>query len=345
MTSNLDKLYYMTKIYYHGVLSLVLAALITSDINAQTYFKVNEYSIDLTKYPAYSETEIQKAISNVKSSEFFDYNYLNSGCNFKAHYISLWLKKKFNITTFKIWNFSKGNYYYSGSNDRLMVNDPNKLTEDGNVYWGFHNAVGILLSKKIKKKITIDTVVIDLAIDDKIPVKLNNWLAFQNQTNTYWTFTEQKYCNFESIIPGIQNIQTNRVERLTGSYNIFAGNFWDDAIAVSNGQVAKALATDIIVMKYYNQIVLADNMIQQMSQSITQIRAQSKQVLGYLSESDRISTLNKMEEKTTKMIIARRLELTKPISDYNNLKLPEFYQKQIEELIPRIQAHIIELKK
>ncbi|GIZ10386.1 protein-glutamine glutaminase family protein [Flavobacterium sp. UMI-01] len=337
----------MKKTIAHSILILV-SFFITQNVKSQTLFNVNEYKVDLKKYPVYNQSQINSAIESVKSSEYFDYHYLNSGCNFKSHYLSIWLKKKLNIETFKVWNFSKSNYYYSGSNERLIVDDPNKLTESGKVNWGFHVAVGVLVSKSVKNQTTIDTLIIDLPNNDREAIPLKYWLASQNQTNSYYTFTDKKFCNFESIVAGIQNNQSGQFEKLINSYNIFAGRFWDDNFVVQkNGLLALSLATDIVVMKYYNEIVLEDNLINQMvsaqSQKEPQIRIKLKAKGKNEQEIEEEITRSRKESGIA--IKERRLSLTSPIADYNNLQLPESYKNQLADLTIKIQRHIDDLIK
>lgn len=328
-------------IVYCGL--IVVVFLVTTSVKSQTPFKVNEYEIDLKKYPAYAESQIKSSIASVKTSEFFDYHYLNSGCNFKSHYISIWLKKKLNIETFKVWNFSKSNFYYSGSNERLIVDDPNKLTESEKVNWGFHVAVGILVSRTVKNKTTVDTLVIDLPTIENEATSLKYWLASQNQTNSYYTFTDKKFCNFETIVAAIPNNQTGQLEKLVGSYDIFAGRFWDDTYVVQKGGLlASSLAIDIVVMKYYSEFVLNDNLINQMASMQSQKEPQMRLLLKSQgkTESQIEVEIRKSRDESNIAIKERRLTLTKPIADYNNLQLPELYKIQLKELTSEIQTHL-----
>ncbi len=313
--------------------------------SGQTPFEVNEYSIDLNKYPSYNFSDVQNALANVKTSEFFDYGYLNSGCNYKSHYVNLWLKKKLGMQTFKIWSLSKSVYYYSGYNDRLSVPDPNNLTESGKVEWGYHVALGILVKRHEKNKDFIDTMIVDMPTNSVSPISLKEWFGIQNQKNLYYTFTESKFCNFETLVPAIFNSQTNQLEKLNPSFNTFAGRFWDDGFTIQNSILSKNLAIDIVVMKYYKERVVKDNLLVQQGQMLNQgppqwrisIKAQhpdwsGQQIEDEVSQQSR-EILNSMKK--------RKLELTKVIADYNHLSLPDEYNNQIVELTAKIQNHIL----
>ncbi|SKB40238.1 protein-glutamine glutaminase family protein [Daejeonella lutea] len=304
--------------------------------SGQSHFSVNEYAVNLKNYPAYSAAEVQAAIQSVKTSEYFDYRYINSGCNFKSHYISLWLKAKFNMETFKVWNFAKNMIYPNGFGVQLKMPDPNHLTKNDSIYWGFHVAAAILQKRIVNGKTFTDTMVIDLPTNPNQSIPLSNWLTAQNQNNSYFTFTDRKYCNFRTV-------------PVEGA-NIFAGVFWDDTYSMNNSLVANALARDIVVMKYLNESLLPqisnDNLMQQHVQMREQRRAQMPQMRAAKKEQgftdEQIDAEFKlMEWKADSAMQARRYEFTKTIADISNLSLPVEYQNQITPLTTRIQNHII----
>lgn len=323
----------------------ILLCAIVPKVKAQSSFSVNEYSIDLKNYPTYTESQIQSAIASVKSSEFYDFHYVNSGCNFKSHYVSLWLKKKFNIETFKVWNFAKNMFYYSGYGLQLSVNDPNRLTESGRIFWGFHVAVGVLVSSTKDNKTSIDTLVIDLPTDENNPIPLRSWLNAQNQPNSYFTFTDRKYCDFETIVPAYY--QNNELKQLSAIKAIFAGSFYNDIWSVSkDGPMAKALATDLIVMKYFREVVLQDSQRRQLVEYRQQLAKNIREKLkGQMSEAKIQEEIQKQEQEASSRIKERTLVLTAPIADYGNLKLPVSYNNQFPDLTAKIQKHLDDLTK
>lgn len=327
---------------------LNLIVLVSLNAKCQVFFNVAEYKIDLRNYPAYSQQELEKAILEVKNSPYFDYHYLNSGCNDKSHYISLWLNKKHNIQTFKVWNFAKNIVYYGGWGIQLKIKDPNLLTQNDTLYWGFHVATATLRNKKINKKTVIDTVVIDLPFNDISPIKLDTWLSLQNQANTYYTFTEKKYRLFETIVPGYYN---NNVLTPLKSSTLFAGSFYDDSFALSdeNKVTANALARDIVIMKYYNNEIkpkmLNDGELQQLLQQISQWGKYEAQRASQLkgqgkSEQEVKQIISDERNDLLNRIRAKRYTYTKDISDINNISLPEQYNTEIIELTDTIQNHI-----
>ena len=327
------------------MVTAILLCVVVSKVKAQSSFTVNEYAIDLKNYPVYTESQIQSAIASVKSSEFFDYHYVNSGCNYKSHYISLWLKKKLNIETFKVWNFSKGVFYYSGYGTQLSIKDPLGISGNDRIFWGFHVAVGVLVSKTEKKITKIDTLVIDLGTDEYNPIPIKYWLSSQNQTNAYYTFTNRKFCGFETIVPAITI--NNVIQRYNLSNDIFSGKFYDDSeILKKDGAMSRALATDIIVMKYYKEVVMDDSVVKQglnERNSIEQNIRQKKQ--GQESElqiQEDIRIAKKQQESVTR---DRILLLTSPIADYGNIQLRDIYKNQFPHLTAKIQQHLDDLTK
>ena len=314
----------------------------------QTKFTVNEYQVNLSTYPSYTESQIKTAIQSVKSSHYFDYHYLNSGCNFKSHYVSMWLKSKFNIETFKVWNFAKNNFYYDSYGIQLKMPDPNKLTNNDSIYWGYHVAVALLKKRIDHNRTYIDTVVIDLPTNDLTTIPLSTWLNSQGQSNSYYTFTNRKFCQFETIIPAFYNSQNNL--NALKSLPIFAGSFYDDVFSIDSNKVSYALALDIVIMKFYNEIIIPkiqnDDLLKQLYQMREQIPAQRPQMRAVLrgqglTESQIDEKFKTEDRDLDKRISDKRHEITKAIADVSNLNLPEEYKNQIPQLTIKIQQHII----
>lgn len=338
----------------------VVACLLASlSSKSQINFTVKEYSVDLYRFPSYSQADLESAIQDVKKSRYFDYHYVNSGCNDKSHYISLWFRKKFNIQTFKIWNFAKNMIYYNGKGVQLKIKDPNLLTENDSLYWGFHVAVGVLRKNIKDKKLTIDTVVIDLPFNDLAPIKFSQWLSYQNQKNTYYTFTESKYRLFETIIPAYQEKADSALIKKTGiqyvrqlnDLSIFAGSFYDDTFALSDENMitANALARDIIVMKYYNEIIrpkiLKDVELTALYKRLEQWQPyENRKVFELTGQgiSEKEARNKLLSEKMSLQNEIRRLRFkyTSAIADIDKLDLPEEYENKIDMLTNEIHNHI-----
>jgi len=325
-----------------GIL-VMMVMVVVIQLSAQNRFDVTEYKVDTDNYPAYDVSAIEKAIKELVGIPNFEYRYINSGCNNKSHLIALYLQKKLNIKTFKVWLFAKNTIYHNGYGVQLRVKDPNSFTQNGYIYWEYHVAVAV----KVKSGNSSKIMVIDLPLNEKEPVNLTDWLLAASQTNSYYTFTEAKYNDYETIVPAY--IKGGHLEQLSKSGNIFGGIFYTDKLSVDSGWIANDLARDKAVMEYYNEVLKPqidnNSIISQANQMIQQAQPQIRQqglALGKTEQQIQLEIDAFIADKY-KLIQAERYKITQPISDISNISLPQKYEDRRAALKIELQKYILNI--
>ena len=159
------------------------------------------------------------------------YLYPQGNCHNVAHVASLVLSKQ-GIPNRKVWLFSPCRYK-TGAYEAICLPDPNGITTDGMISWGYH--VATLIEDPLAGEL-----VYDYFIDAERPLRLQEWISIQG-LSTYQLRVEPayNYLFYSESAPG-------QLESLfTGEFFRYEGE------ALEGEWVAKGLAVNQTAYDFY----------------------------------------------------------------------------------------------
>ena len=195
---------------------------------------------DITLLRDYDFSYIEKAFSSISNDWGIEFGFPQGGCQQRAQIMSMLLHKKFGIDHCKIWLFAPAALYL---NDYRMLHtkDENTLSPGSIMEWSYHVAPVV----RARQGNSIDTYVIDPAVNRQQPLQLEQWFnAISNSRTGQYSFLLPDKYFFNSSYHTDEN---NNVTML------FDGTFFDyENPAKDNLAVEKGLAINDMVMKIFH---------------------------------------------------------------------------------------------
>jgi hypothetical protein len=195
---------------------------------AQTKYEPNEnYKLNFTDIRPLNGQQVTAAFKSLKELGI-PYKYPQGGCESRAYLMGL-LLDSMKLSNFRVWLLAPPVYVKDGKGGLTIkdLNDPASL-----ITWTYHTAPVVLL--KIDN--TIDTIVLDPAINSIKPLKINEWFAsMSGAENSVYYFVASKYFGYYS------------------SNNLMNGNFYQyEGYAYENMSAEKNLALDYVGRYVHN---------------------------------------------------------------------------------------------
>ncbi len=157
------------------------------------------------------------------------YNYPQGNCHNLVHFGSLVLNQ-YNILHKKIWIFAPCRID-DCSNQSIKLPDPNGISANGFLSWGFHVALLINYSGS--------SFIFDYFLDSNQPLNLDNWLSKINLPKFHLEITEPSQYLFH-----VNESQSSR----KGIFNGFFFNY--EGFSKENDWLAKGLAINQTAMEF-----------------------------------------------------------------------------------------------
>jgi hypothetical protein len=164
--------------------------------SAQTYFEVEKefdcncggFTQNLSDLKVYQEKEIDDLYEKIINTGM-SFNYPQGGCQQRAEKMHMIMENS-GIEHAKIWLFAPVNLSHTDKT-YLEIDDPNDLTPNDIIYWGYHVAPSVLVESVTTGR--LDTLVIDPSVSRSKPLRINNWFEKINNSDvSKYTFLESK---------------------------------------------------------------------------------------------------------------------------------------------------------
>lgn len=184
------------------ILSILL---LTKFAHSQTYFDVERdfpcaacppYTQRLSELPVYTEEQITSAFNSIAHNSGLEFGYPQGGCQQRAQMMHQLLDKQLHLTHARVWIFAPQDLYPNDTR-LLEIADPNGIVTGGKIKWAYHVAPCLL---RKNSNGSVDTVVIDPALNPNRPMLLKEWLAAMNNGNvSKYTFLRSEWYFFKIV--------------------------------------------------------------------------------------------------------------------------------------------------
>jgi hypothetical protein len=248
----------------------LLLLLVAFQLNsyAQTYVKFDENGL-MNNSNAFGAllcpvskdvaTQIFATMKNFKIETKHINGYCEARADFLAKKMSL-LYKKPGCEVGKIWAFAPSITTFI-SNTKLTTD--NTLFPGEKISWDYHVAPIISIEYDTRTGKKVDTVVIDLSLDNNNFIEYHQWLIKLNCKEAIYTFTDRNYYLFYTL-NGLK-LTGSKYQGIVMPENlpkIITGHFYypllDDMLTVPSGLAYNELAVRL-VEKYYNDPIFSAN--------------------------------------------------------------------------------------
>ena len=227
--------------------------------HAQTQFTItlNKGFGSLPTFTKYSNGELltineaEDEYNYVKNDSGIEWRYSYSGCEKRAHAVSLMLNAK-GVKHYKIWNFNPRLISLFNKSKQLTVSSKAGLSPTVN--WVYH--VAILLFVENGKEIR--QMVIDPALGDKL-LSQQQWLALQNNPHSYYTYLDPKWFNYASTDKFNYSCKNVAYPIPPCMDRIITGDFFlNDGVSLTEMWVEEALSVNQLAMQIINDVILKE---------------------------------------------------------------------------------------
>ena len=243
-----------------------------SIVKAQTYFRVEQdypdgsngqYTANLSSLATYSDAEIQSAFDALSSSGIY-FNYPQGQCQNRAEIMHIILQKQLKMQHAKVWLFAPIDLV-PNDDHHLEINDPNGYAANNIITWNYHVAPVVLRKNNDN---SIDTLVIDPAINKSHAMLLKDWLGSMRNSNvSKYTFLDSKWYFFytkpnSTIINGffypyalhwVEDYHRSTMERGLAANDLamYLMQKLQSGYADSDGSIKKLLATPDNIYNFF----------------------------------------------------------------------------------------------